>query len=78
MSSIIKGLYQHFKGDEVEVVGLACHSETLEDFVVYRHLTGQHAGENHFWIRPIRMFLEEVEKDGIPMPRFKLIKKLPD
>ncbi|KKS99216.1 MAG: hypothetical protein UW07_C0008G0002 [Candidatus Nomurabacteria bacterium GW2011_GWF2_43_8] len=71
--SIKLGKYKHFKGDVMEVIGTGLHSETLEEFVVYKHLTGEHAGETNYWVRPIKMFLEEVEKDGKKMPRFEYI-----
>jgi cyclomaltodextrinase / maltogenic alpha-amylase / neopullulanase len=67
------GKYQHFKGDVMEVIGKALHSETLEEFVIYRHVTGERAGEPHYWIRPVKMFLGEVERDGKKVPRFKYI-----
>ncbi|MDE2019097.1 MAG: DUF1653 domain-containing protein [Patescibacteria group bacterium] len=67
------GKYRHFKGDIMEVVGIAVHSETLEEFAVYRHLTGDRAGEPYFWIRPVQMFLETVERDGQMKPRFAFI-----
>ena len=38
MEPIKLGRYRHFKGNEYEVVGLAKHSETLEDTVSYTHL----------------------------------------
>ncbi len=67
MSSTIKpGRYRHFKGGEYEVLGIARHSENLEEFVVYRAVSGEHG----LWIRPAAMFLEEVERDGKRMPRF--------
>ena len=69
------GKYKHFKGDLVEVVGEARHSETLEEFVVYKHITGKHASEEKYWIRPIKMFLEEVEFNGEKVLRFKFIEK---
>jgi hypothetical protein len=69
------GKYQHFKGDTVEVIGTALHSETLEGFVVYKHITGEHAGELNYWVRPIKMFLEEVDLDGKKVLRFKYIGK---
>ena len=70
---IKKGKYQHFKGDIFEVLGMAQHSETLEEFVVYKHITGEHAGEENYWVRPIKMFLEEVEFKGKKVPRFKFL-----
>ena len=69
------GKYQHFKGDLVEVIGEARHSETLEEFVVYKHITGKHAGEENYWIRPLKMFSEEVNHNGEKVKRFKYIEK---
>ena len=63
------GKYRHFKGMEYEVLGVAKHSETLEEMVVYRALYG--AGD--LWVRPISMFLETIEKDGKTYPRFTYI-----
>lgn len=37
------GKYKHYKGDTVEVIGEALHSETLEEFVAYKHISGKHA-----------------------------------
>lgn len=68
MANKIKlGIYEHFKGKRYEVIGIAKHSETLEEFVVYKHL-GDDGG---LWIRPCGMFLEEVERNGVTMPRFR-------
>ena len=55
------GKYKHFKGKEYEVIGIAKNSETLEEFVVYRALYGEYG----LWVRPLSMFLEIVEKNGI-------------
>lgn len=63
---IQKGKYRHFKGMEYEVIEVAKCSETLEPFVVYRALYGEHG----LWIRPLKMFLETVERDGEEKPRF--------
>ena len=60
------GRYRHYKGNEYEVVDVARHSETLEDMVVYRALYGDHG----LWVRPLVMFIEDVEVDGKKMPRF--------
>lgn len=64
------GKYKHYKGNNYEVIGVANHSETLEELVVYRALYG----ENGLWVRPLTMFLETVEVDGKKVPRFKFIK----
>jgi hypothetical protein len=73
MSTVALGKYQHYKGDIMEVIGTALHSETQEELVVYKHVTGEHAGERHFWVRPVKMFLENVVVDGRAVPRFKFI-----
>ena len=40
------GRYRHYKGNEYTVIGTARHSETLEEFVVYRQEYGDmRAGE---------------------------------
>ncbi len=65
------GVYEHFKGNRYEVIGVARHSETMEEMVVYRAMYG----ERGLWIRPLKMFLEEVERDGKRVPRFRYIKK---
>ncbi len=63
---IKKGKYQHFKGNEYEVLGVAEHSETGELFVVYKALYG----EGKIWIRPLAMWEETVERDGKTFSRF--------
>ncbi len=68
------GKYEHFKGMIVEVIGIALHSETMEEMVVYIHpdsVKGKHA--NTMWVRPKKMFLENVNKDGKEIPRFKFM-----
>lgn len=59
---------------EVRVIGIALHSETMEEMVVYNHadsVKGKKA--NTLWVRPKVMFLETVEKDGKRILRFELI-----
>jgi hypothetical protein len=65
------GLYKHYKGNIYEVIGIAKHSETLENMVVYK-ATYQSEGEN-LWVRPIKMFLETVIIDGLEQKRFSKI-----
>ena len=60
------GRYRHYKGNDYEVVGIARHSETDEEFVVYRPLYS----EKGLWVRPLGMFMETVEVDGLIQPRF--------
>lgn len=54
------GRYRHFKGKEYEVIGVANHSETMEELVVYRALYG----ERGLWVRPASMWNELVERRG--------------
>jgi hypothetical protein len=67
------GLYKHYKGNIYEVVGIAKHSETLEEMVVYK-ATYQKEGEN-LWVRAKSMFLESVEIEGLSVKRFSKIEK---
>jgi len=68
------GKYRHYKGKEYEVVGVATHSETSEELVVYKALYSiEGKGENSLWVRPRAMFEEEVEVDGVIRKRFKYI-----
>lgn len=69
MARIRLGKYQHYKGKPYEVIGVAKHSETLEELVVYRELYGDHG----LWVRPLKMFLEKVEVDGKKVPRFMFV-----
>jgi hypothetical protein len=66
-----KGLYRHFKGGKCRVIGVAKHSETLEELVVYEH--PDENGKMELWVRPKEMFFEKVEKGGKKVPRFKYI-----
>lgn len=67
------GIYEHYKGKQYEVVGVAKHRETLEELVVYRALYGEH----DLWVRPLNMFLETVEFEGKKIPRFRFIENRP-
>lgn len=62
------GKYKHFKGGEYEVLGIAKHSETLEELVIYRHF-----GKDEFWVRPLKMFLEKITFDGQEINRFEYV-----
>lgn len=73
MEKIKLGRYRHFKGKEYEVIGIAKHSETLEDFVVYRALYESEFGKNALWIRTLKQFIGEVELNGKKVKRFTFI-----
>ena len=64
------GIYQHFKGGLYIVMGVGKHSETEEELVIYRDESGR------YWVRPIAMFQEDVDKDGYKGPRFKLLAEM--
>ncbi|MCI6937674.1 MAG: DUF1653 domain-containing protein [Clostridiales bacterium] len=65
------GKYRHFKGNYYEVIGIAHHTETMEEMVVYRALYGEHG----LWVRPAVMWTETVDRDGYHGPRFQYIGK---
>jgi hypothetical protein len=65
------GLYKHYKGELYEVIGVAHHSETLEELVVYK-ATYQEEGEN-LWVRPLNMFTEAITVNGEKIKRFTKI-----
>jgi hypothetical protein len=67
MAEITPGRYRHYKGNEYTVLGVARHSETLEQFVVYR----QEYGDRGLWVRPAAMFAETVVVAGQTVPRFR-------
>jgi hypothetical protein len=63
------GRYRHFKGAEYRVQGVARHSETGELLVVYTPLYG----DGGLWVRPLAMFEESVQRDGVTRPRFEYL-----
>lgn len=63
------GRYRHFKGGEYRVEGVARHSETGEELVVYRPLYG----DRGLWVRPLSMFQESVRHEGRLQLRFEYI-----
>ncbi len=71
-NTIQTGRYRHYKGNDYEVIGIAKHSETEEELVVYRTLYGNY----DLWVRPLSMFCEEVEVNGVKQPRFQFVSNL--
>lgn len=63
------GRYRHYKGKDYLVIGVARHSETEEELVVYR----TDYGDRSLWIRPLKMFQESVEINGMSVPRFQFV-----
>lgn len=66
------GLYQHYKGNYYQVIGLCRHSETLETMIVYRGLYGDYG----LWVRPKTMFEETLVYEGVERPRFQFVRTL--
>lgn len=71
MNSLETGIYQHYKGGKYLVLGIAKHSETKEDLVVYVTLYENDMAS--MWVRPLAMFTENVTVEGKRIPRFKKI-----
>jgi hypothetical protein len=69
---LVPGTYQHYKGNQYEGIGVAMHSETNEKLVVNRDLYGS----KQLFVRPKKMFLEEVKSDKYTEPRFKPISQV--
>lgn len=51
------------------MLGVARHSETEEEMVVYQAMYG----DNDIWVRPAAMWTELVEHDGVRVPRFTFV-----
>lgn len=66
---ISPGIYQHYKGNNYEVIGVATHSEDETHMVVYRPLYG----EKGLWVRPLSMFNENVKVNGRSVARFRFL-----
>jgi len=69
MTEVLDGRYRHYKGKDYTVLGVARHSETEEELVIYR----QEYGDRGLWARPKTMFFEMVVVDGREVPRFRRI-----
>lgn len=71
MENLKTGKYRHYKGKFYRVIGLARHSETEEELVLYQPLYG----ERGLWVRPKAMFFELIEIDGQKRPRFEYVEE---
>ncbi len=69
--NITPGTYKHYKGGMYEVIGTGRIEATLEECVIYKMLyETEDFPEGSLWVRPVTVFLEEVEVDGEMVPRF--------
>lgn len=59
-------LYEHYSGKQYRLLGVGRHSETLEEVAIYE----AQYGEREIWVRPLKMFLEEIVINGTRRPRF--------
>jgi hypothetical protein len=67
-----KGWYKHFKGGVYKVLGVAKHTETLEEFVLYIHKCDEN--RDGYWIRPKEMFLGYKHlENGKKVKRFEYV-----
>lgn len=74
MDTIKLGKYKHYKGGIVEVIGIAHHSETLEELVVYKCLYECRTfGLGSIWVRPREMFFGNIFIENKKVPRFEFI-----
>lgn len=72
------GIYQHYKGKLYELIDIVRHSETLEEMVLYKPLyISKDFPETKMWVRPAKMFIEDVIIDNKKIPRFKLLNPKP-
>lgn len=67
----LNGIYRHYKGKMYKVHQIVRHSETLEELVFYETLYESPGGK--WWVRPLAMFTETVEIDGVVKPRFEYV-----
>lgn len=73
MSELKLGRYRHYKGKLYDVIGIARHSETLQELVVYKALYKTEFGDGSLWVRPKDMFMENVLVNGKTLPRFEYL-----
>jgi hypothetical protein len=72
---IEKGIYRHFKGKEYEVIGQGTHTETREIIVMYRQLYGSKEEQSRIYLRPLKMFEEEIVYERVLVKRLEKVKE---
>ena len=55
-------IVRHFKGGEYVILGLPVHTETGEEMVYYKSIKNP----TNEWVRPLKMFMSEVDHDKYP------------
>lgn len=68
-TTLLPGIYRHFKGQLYEVLGTVRHSESLEELILYKALYKNRTSA--LWVRPAEMFVEKVTVDGKTVARFE-------
>lgn len=74
-----KEIYQHFKkGNYYEVIIVAEEVDTALSYVVYKQIpkNDEQVVDEKIWTRVLKNFTEDVELDGVKVPRFKVVKKV--
>lgn len=66
------GMYQHYKGNKYEVIGMALDSENLQPTVIYKPLYDSKVA---LWARPYDMFVDNVAIESKQIPRFKKVSR---
>ena len=62
----INEIYRHFKGNCYKIIAVGHHSETKEKMVVYYDLSCKNSSVKDPCIRPLDMFMSEVDHEKYP------------
>ena len=65
-TSKLGDVYRHFKGNYYMIIAVGHHTETKEKMVVYYDRSGENSNINNPCIRPLDMFMSEVEHQKYP------------
>lgn len=68
--TIEPSIYEHYKGNRYQVIGVGRHTETDEAVVIYCPV---YESDVPYWVRPYSMFIDTVVVDGMTIPRFKKV-----